>query len=214
MIGTREPRRRAYLTEWGRWLSLAALVVVTSAVACSSNGGNDDGNPGGGSACRGDDDGDAGGAGGNACFSNDNDGICGGTNTILVSVSDTGFSVGGVDSGSMEPNIAVENLSNVALTLTNVGTRPHDMVVECIPSGLPPQCPRMSCFNNPDGAMATGPVTLVPTLQPGQSMTVTFATPAVEGAYPFLSDVPGDATSYDPADGGVTGNLVGEFVLM
>jgi hypothetical protein len=38
-----------------------------------------------------------------------------------------------------------------------------------------------------------------------------FVTPAVEGAYPFTSDEPGDTTA--GSDGTETG-LVGEFVLM
>jgi hypothetical protein len=141
-----------------------------------------------------------------SCNPGDNDGIAGGNTVRLVNVSDTGFAVGGVDSGSTEPNITSENLEYVTLTLTNVGTRPHDLVIECIPSGLPAGCAQTSCF--PPGAN-------VPTLQPGQSMTTPmFITPAVEGTYPFISDAPGDDTQYNPADGGVTGSLVGAFVLM
>ncbi len=145
----------------------------------------------------------------------DNDGINGGAYPVLLSVSDTGFTVGGVDSGSTEPNIAVQNLGNVTLTLTNTGTKPHDMVIECISSDLAAGCPQTSCFPNPGDAVSTpGSITLVPTLQPGDSKTIMFVTPAVEGAYPFISDVPGDETKYNAADGGVTGRLVGEFVLM
>ena len=156
------------------------------------------------------------GSGGDPCSTGDQDGVGGGDYVELLSVSDTGFTVGGVDSGSTEPNIAVENLGNVTLTLTNTGTRPHDMVVECIPTGLPDTCMNpSSCFPNPDDAGSTpGSITLVPTLQPGASATVKFVTPAVEGEYIFISDSPGDNTQYNSADGGVTGNLVGEFVLM
>jgi hypothetical protein len=140
--------------------------------------------------------------GGDSCAPGDQDGVNAGTYVVLVSVSDTGFAVGGVDSGSTERNITVQNLGTVTLTLTNTGTEPHDMTIGCIPTGLPAGCPATSCF--PANANI-GP------LQPGQSMTTTFVTPAVEGAYPFVSDLADDtATS---SDGGVTG-LVGEFVLM
>lgn len=141
-------------------------------------------------------------SGNDSCNPGDQDGVLGGTNTVLLNVSDTAYSVGGVDSGSTEPNIAVQNLSHVELTLTNVGTRPHGLHIACIPTGLPAACPAMSCF--PDSAN-------IPSLAPGDSVTVTFATPALEGAYPFGSDEAGDTST--GADGGVTG-LVGEFVLM
>jgi hypothetical protein len=156
------------------------------------------------------------GNGANSCTPGDADGITGAGNyPVLVNVSDTGFAVGGVDSGSTESNITTQNIQTVTLTLTNVGTKPHDMVIECIPTGLPAGCAQTSCFPNPDDAGSTpGSTTLVPTLQPGASKAVMFVTPAVEGAYTFISDVPGDDTHYDPADGGVTGNLVGEFNLM
>jgi hypothetical protein len=139
-----------------------------------------------------------------SCTPDDQDGVVGGaaTVTVLLSVSDTGYAVGGVDSGSTEPNIAVQNLSNVTLTLTNVGTKPHGLHIACIPTGLPAGCPAMSCF--PDNAN-------IPALAPGDSATVTFTTPAVEGAYPFTSGDEGDAAT--GADGGVS-DLVGEFVLM
>jgi len=131
--------------------------------------------------------------GGDSCQPDDQDGVVGQNITVLVSVSDTGFAVGGVNSGSTQPNIAVQNLSNVKLTLTNVGTRPHSFQVACIPTDLPAGCPAMSCF--PDGANISA-------LMPGESATVMFATPAVEGAYPFTSDQPGDD------------DLLGQFVLM
>jgi len=121
---------------------------------------------------------------------------------VLLNVSDTGYAVGGVDSGSTQPNVAVQNRSNVTLKLTNVGTRPHSLYIACIPTGLPAGCPSMSCF--PDDAN-------IPALAPGDNATVTFATPAVEGAYQFTSNEDGDTRA--DADGGLTG-LVGEFVLM
>ena len=140
-----------------------------------------------GSDAKDNDDGD------NSCQPDDQDGVVGGNNKILLNVSDTGFAVGGVDSGSTQPNIAVQNTSNVTLTITNVGTKPHSFRVACRPTELPAGCPQMSCF--PDAANA-------PAIAPGDSVTLTFATPAVEGEYQFTSDEPGDDA------------LVGEFVLM
>ena len=140
--------------------------------------------------------------GGNSCQPGDQDGVLGGTKTVLLSVSDTAFAVGGVDSGSMQRNIAAENSSRLTLTLTNVGEKPHSFVVACIPSELPAACPQTSCF--PEEANISA-------LAPGASVTVMFDTPAVEGAYQFTSDVEGDTTT--DKDGIVSG-LVGEFVLM
>jgi hypothetical protein len=131
----------------------------------------------------------------------DADGIIGGASTIQLTVSDTAFSVGAADSGSVEPNIVVQNLSRVTLTLTNVGTRPHDFVIRCLPTPNAAGCPTESCFP-PEAGL--GPVA------PGGSATTTFMTPAVEGAYPFVSDQPGDSET--AADGGP--GLLGEFVLM
>jgi hypothetical protein len=150
------------------------------------------------------------------CTPGDQDGVNGGYYTILVSVSDTGFTVGGVNSGSTEPNITVQNLGIVTLTLTNTGTRPHDMVVQCIPTGLPAVCMNpTSCFDNPNDAGTSTPnaVTLIPPIQPGTSQTLVVQVPLVEGIYNFISDVPADDTTFEP-DGGVSGNLVGDFVLM
>ncbi len=138
---------------------------------------------------------------GNSCSPGDQDGVVGGKNVVLMNVSDTAFAVGGVDSGSDQRNIAVQNLSIVMLTLTNVGTKPHDLVVQCIPTGLPAGCPTESCFP---------PSANISALSPAQSAATTFTTPAVEGAYQFISDVPGD-TQTDSS--GVVGGLVGEFVL-
>ena len=140
---------------------------------------------------------------GGACQADDQDGVLGGANTVLLNVSDTGFAVGGVDSGSTQSNITVENSSTVKLTITNVGTTPHSFVVGCIPSGLPASCNMpQSCF--PDAAH-------IPPIDPGDKVTVSFTTPPVEGAYQFTSDVEGDTTT--DKDGNVAG-LVGEFNLM
>ncbi len=130
---------------------------------------------------------------GDSCAPGDQDGINEQSETVLLTVSDTAFAVGGVDSGSTERNITSQNSSLITLTLTNVGTKPHDLVIGCIPTGLPAGCPTTSCF--PKGA------NFAP-LAPGASMTTSFTTPAVEGAYSFTSDVAGD------------GALIGEFVLM
>jgi FtsP/CotA-like multicopper oxidase with cupredoxin domain len=144
-------------------------LLLALAAACSSGTGGDD-----------------------ECTPDDADGVVGGHTTVLVSVSDTGYAVGGVNSGSMQPNIAVQNSSTVTLTLTNTGTTPHGFQIACIPTDLPAGCPQKSCF--PDNAS-------VSELAPGDSITVTFTTPAVEGAYSITSDQPGDA------------ELLGQFVL-
>ena len=123
--------------------------------------------------------------------------------TVLVSVSDTAFTVGGVDSGSMEPNISIQNATNVTLTLTNTGTKPHDMTVSCIPTGLPASCMNpTSCF-----PMAAN----IGSLDPGMSTTVTFLAPVVEGTYQFVSDIGDDSTT---DAGGTTTGLVGVYNLM
>jgi len=137
------------------------------------------------------------------CTPDDQDGVIGSVATFLVSVSDTAFAVGGVDSGSTEPNIAVQNSTQVTLTLTNTGEKAHDLTISCIPTSLPPSCNRpLSCF--PTEANI-GP------LLPGESKTVTFKAPLVEGAYRFISDLDGD-TSTD--DHGTVSGLVGEFVVL
>jgi hypothetical protein len=169
--------------------ALLALFVL-SATACSSSAG----------------------ANGDSCNPGDQDGVTGatsGTDVVLVSVNDTEFTVGGVDSGSTAPNIAVQNLTTVMLTLTNTGTKPHGMQIACIPTGLPAGCPSMSCF--PANAN-------IPALAPGASVTTTYVTPAVEGAYQF-TDPASDVDGGVPADGGVTADggitgPVGELVLM
>jgi len=176
-----------------RALAATCAGLVLALASCGSSSNNDD-----------------------SCSTGDQDGVNGGSDTELVSVNDSGFAVGGVDSGSTEPNIAVQNLATVTLTLTNTGTRPHDLVIQCIPTGLPATCMNpTSCFPNVSdaGSSTLGAVTLIPPLMPGESATVTFLAPVVEGVYNFISDVSGDSTTFE-ADGGVSGNLTGEFVLM
>jgi uncharacterized cupredoxin-like copper-binding protein len=72
-----------------------------------------------------------------------------------------------------------------------------------------------SCFDNPDDAGSATPnaVTLIPPLQPGASQTLVVQVPLVEGVYNFISDVPGDNTAFE-TDGGISGDLSGDFVLM
>ncbi len=128
-----------------------------------------------------------------AATPDDQDGIVGGNTKVLLNVSDTGYAVGGVKSGSTQPNISVQNSSSVTLTITNVGTTPHGFQIACIPTELPAGCPQQSCFADD---------TSIDAIEPGESVTITFDTPAVEGAYSFTSDPTGDEA------------LIGQFVLM
>jgi len=169
------PSLRGFANRMG-WLAQACLVLAAGSCSGPTNAG--------------------------ACNPGDADGVTGLSYAVDLTVSDTAFSVGGPDSGSTEPNIAVQNLSTVTLTMTNVGTRPHDFVVECLPTPNEVGCPAQSCFP---------PAANLPAVQPGHSATTTFMTPAQEGAYEFLSNESGD-TQASP-DGGVEG-LVGELVLM
>jgi hypothetical protein len=141
-------------------------------------------------------------AGPDAGCATDLNGMQGGTDVVYLTVSDTAFAVGGVDSGSTQSNITIENAATVTLTLINVGTKPHDFVVQCQPTPNTNGCPMESCFP---------PEANIPALAPGKSATTKFVAPFKEGAYPFISDLPGDAQT--SPDGGTTG-LVGEFLLM
>lgn len=136
------------------------------------------------------------------CTPNDQDGLVGVSQRVLLNVSDTGYAVGGIDSGSSQPNIAVQNSSTVTLTVTNVGTRPHGLRIACLPTHLPAACAQQSCF--PESAHISG-------LAPSEHVTVMFETPLQEGAYPFTSEEPGDTTTN--GDGTMRG-LLGQFVLM
>ncbi len=139
---------------------------------------------------------------GDSCNPDENGVTGSGTTVIVLNVSDTAFTVGAIDGGPGEPNIVAENVADVKVTLTNVGTKPHDFVVRCLPTPNSDGCPTQSCF--PPGAS-------IPPLKPGASATIEFVTPIHEGRYIFVSDVPGD--SQPTADGGATG-LAGAFVLM
>lgn len=133
-----------------------------------------------------------GGTSGDRCTPNDQDGVIGGKQAVLLTVSDDAFAVGGVDSGSTQRNITIQNTTEVTLTLTNVGMKPHSFVVGCIHTELPAGCPQKSCF--PKEAD-------IDPVDPGKSVTTQFVAPLVEGAYPYSSDVPGDDA------------LVGQFVI-
>jgi hypothetical protein len=174
-------RERQVLREGRRRILLAGtcLVLVFGAARCSNN------NSGSGDPCK-----------------KDLNGVSGGSQVIDLTVDDTAFSVGAADSGSMQPNITVENSAIVTLTMVNVGAKPHDWVVQCQPTPNSLGCPMQSCFP-PDAD--------IPLLEPGASTTTIFVAPFNEGPYLFTSDVDGD-TQTSP-DGSVTG-LVGEFVLL
>jgi hypothetical protein len=183
-----------YGASWPKRLLVAlSLGVLGSAIACGSDTTGTGTSGVSGSSGDGDD---------NACTPGDQDGIVGGNNLVELTVSDTGFGVGAPDSGSTESNITVQNLAMVTLVMTNIGTKPHDFVIQCMPTPNTKGCPTQSCF--PAAAN-------IPAVQPGKSATAMFQTPATEGAYTFTSDEPGDTQT--AADGGVTG-LVGEFNLM
>jgi hypothetical protein len=180
----------------GAWIGVGLGVYVAGALSmgiltgCSSSSSNNN-------AGSGDDD--------DSCTPTDENGVTGmdmGTEPFEVSVSDTGFGVGGPDSGSIQNNITVENFASVSITLTNIGTKPHGMVVQCLATPNTKGCAPQSCF--PDASA-------IPEVDPGASKTVTFTTPIVEGSYTFVSPQAGDTTTL--ADGGVTG-IVGYFNLM
>ncbi len=125
--------------------------------------------------------------GGNPCFDDEN-GLAGGDYIFALTVDDTGFS---------KPILQTENLAQVTLTLTNMGTKPHGFEIGCIATSAPAGCPTMSCF--PAGS------TIAP-LAPGASATVTFDTPSTEGIYTFKSSEAGDSA--------VSGLNDGQFILM
>jgi hypothetical protein len=111
----------------------------------------------------------------NVCQPDDADGVVGGSVTFEVTVDDLGFS----------PSILpAQNLTNVTLNLRNAGTRPHDFVVDCMPTPNDDGCPTSSCFP-PSASIAA--------VEPGASAATTFITPNPEGIYYFHSDIPGDA---------------------
>jgi hypothetical protein len=125
------------------------------------------------------------------CKPPDSDGITGGCFAFDLTVDDTGFT----------PIILkAQNNAQVTLTLKNAGTKPHDLAQGCVALGSP-GCPPQICFPQQANVRALGP---------GETVTVTFVTPFVEGIYDFRSDLPGD--SQVAGDGGI-GGLWGQFVL-
>jgi len=109
-----------------------------------------------------------------ACTPDDADGIIDEPATLLLTVSDTEFA----------PKIlAAQNTSEITLTLRNDGTTPHSFVVDCLPTPNNDGCPTESCFPS-DSKIDPVP--------PGESVTILFETPLVEGIYDFHSDVAED----------------------
>lgn len=109
-----------------------------------------------------------------ACTPDDADGIISEPATLLLTVTDTEFS----------PKIlTTQNTSDITLKLKNDGTTPHSFVVDCLPTPNDDGCPVESCF--PDDSR-------VEPVAPGESVTINFETPLVEGIYDFRSDVADD----------------------
>jgi hypothetical protein len=133
-----------------------------------------------------------------ACGAGDQNGMSGGTYTFDLTVDDTGF----------HPLVlSAENDATVTLTITNMGTRPHDFVLQCLPTPNGSGCPAQSCF--PGEAS----VPSVSAIDPGKTVTVTFDTPKPEGIYPFRSDLPGDSPNDVMTDAGEMG-FAGQFVVL
>jgi hypothetical protein len=110
-----------------------------------------------------------------ACTPDDADGIISEPARLVVTVTDREFS----------PKIlAAQNSSDITLTLENQGTSPHGFVIDCLPTPNTDGCPTESCFPSESQ---------VEPLAPGESATITFETPLVEGIYDFRSDVSEDA---------------------
>jgi hypothetical protein len=110
-----------------------------------------------------------------ACTPDDADGIIDEPATLLLTVSDTEF---------LPKVLAAQNTSEVTLIFRNDGTTPHSFVVDCKPTPNNDGCPTESCFP------ADSKIEPVP---PGESVTIVFETPLVEGIYDFHSDVAEDA---------------------
>jgi hypothetical protein len=119
------------------------------------------------------------------CQPDDADGVVGGSTTFDVTVDDDGFS---------PPILPAQNLTKVTLTLRNAGTKPHDFVIDCMPTPNDDGCPMTSCFP-PEASMAA--------VEPGASATTTFMTPNPEGIYYYHSSLAGDAET--PCTAGARG---------
>jgi hypothetical protein len=121
----------------------------------------------------------------------DNDGINNDVYTIDIAVDDTGFTSMGGDDAGVKNIIATQNESQVTLTLTNNGMKPHGFTVGCVSvcssyPTLPAGCSPKACF--PANS------TIAP-IAAGASATVTFVTPTPDNLiYPFSSGAPGDSS--------------------
>jgi hypothetical protein len=109
-----------------------------------------------------------------ACTPDDADGIVSEPANPLLTVTDSGFT---------PKLVTVQNTSDITLTLENRGTRPHGFVVDCLPTPNSDGCPAVSCF--PSEAR-------IDALDAGDSATIRFESPLVEGIYIFHSSAPGD----------------------
>jgi hypothetical protein len=98
----------------------------------------------------------------------------GGSDSDGISGGDAGFALTVTDEAFSPVILKTQNLANVTLTLTNAGTKPHDLVVDCMGS---------ACF--PDAAS-------IPPLAPDATASTHFVAPYTEGIYVFRSDLPGD----------------------
>src|SRR5262245_21627835 len=109
-----------------------------------------------------------------ACKPDDADGIVNVDMSVAVKVDDTSF----------QPAIVkTQNRSNVTLTLTNAGTKPHGFGVDRLATPNSNNCPTTSCF--------PAEATIAP-IAPGASVTVRLTTPPVEGIYTYRSTASGD----------------------
>jgi len=109
-----------------------------------------------------------------ACRPDDADGIISEPAKLLLTVTDAEFA----------PKIlTTQNTSEITLSLKNEGARPHGFVVECKPTPNSDGCPTESCFPSESK---------IDSVAPGESITVTFESPLVEGIYDFHSDVAED----------------------
>jgi len=109
-----------------------------------------------------------------ACTPDDADGIVSEPANPLLTVTDDGFT---------PKLVTAQNTSDITLTLENRGTRPHGFVVDCLPTPNTEGCPAKSCF--PSEAR-------IGALEAGDSATIRFESPLVEGIYVFHSGAPGD----------------------
>jgi hypothetical protein len=111
-------------------------------------------------ACSGD-------GGGNACEIEDQDGIIGGTEVFVLRVGDAGF----------QPVIlTAQNQADVTLTLRNESSGEAGFLVDCLPTPNQDGCAQESCF---EARASIAPIA------PGESATVQFKLPAVEGDYRY-----------------------------